>query len=137
MVQKASDEVAADTGLDSYESIAGDMAFDGGSESGWETVTAGNGEKIEFSEAPFVGRFVGTGVIADVLNTKTGDREDAPILKFEDPAGDPLFAWSTYQLAEALSSVPVGSKVRITHKGIKDIGGGRTVNRYKVEVASS
>lgn len=123
--------------FDSFELVAGDMIHDGGSESGWETITSGNGEKIEFSDVPFVGRFEGFGAISDVLNPKTGVKEDAPIIKFLDVVGDACFAWSTYQLAEALEDVEPGSLVRITSRGLKDIGGGRTVNRYRVEVKSA
>ena len=72
-----------------------------------------------------------------MVNPRTGKTDDAPIIKFTDGVGDPCFCWGTYQLTEALENVTVGSMVRITSRGLKDIGGGRTVNRYKVEVKSA
>ena len=103
-------------------------------ESGWTTIQAGNGEKVELAEGvPWIGSFLGFSSI-EITDKKTGVVEEAQAIRFEDEAGDPCFLWGTYQLVEALEQVETGATVRITWLGKTDLDGGRTVNRYRVEV---
>ena len=93
---------------------------------GWEDVpTGGLGEKIDWKDGPFVGTYLGPITATD----KEGVELEA--FAFEKDGTD-YFAWSSYQLKEALEQVSVGNEVHIEPLGKRELEGGRTVNLFKV-----
>lgn len=98
----------------------------------WDRVATGIGDKIEWTPGTvFEGIYNGITVVEDVvgLNGETGP---ADAHTFTDTVGDDCFAWSTYQLDQALKGNE-GKMVRIVHLGKKNINNGaQTLNQFKV-----
>lgn len=93
---------------------------------GWEDVKGGLGEKIDWADdTSFTGTYLGP--------ITAQDKEGADLEAFAfSHEGTEYFAWSSYQLAEALNQVAVGNLVQINYLGKREMSNGQTVNLFKV-----
>jgi hypothetical protein len=106
---------------------------------GYEAVTEDEGYQIEFPDTggDFFGTFTGVKELplnpADLLEAKEkGGKETWTMVTFADKNGERCNMPSNYRMDEALKTLVEGDEVRIVHHGLKDIGGGRTLNRISV-----
>lgn len=75
--------------------------------------------------------------IEGVLIQKQPRTEElSPRYTIENKEGQ-FLVWGSAIIADKVEPLEVGTEIRITFEGIKKLGGGKTLNQFKVEVAET
>ncbi len=105
----------------------------------WEEVQVGIGDEWDFQKGDLVGTFLQARIIdlPEQSQTRQDDgtiRDKATIFEFalDDPAGEVVFLWESYQISEGLKDATSGSRIKIHYEGMQEIqNGARRVKKYK------
>ena len=109
---------------------------------GYTPLTEDEGYSVEFGKdgGTFTGTFTGTKELplnpADMIEAeKKGEKLTWTMLTFKDEKNERCNMPSNYRLDEALKAgLSAGQGVKIVHHGMRDLDGGRTLNRLSVYV---
>jgi hypothetical protein len=108
----------------------------------WTALTEDEGYSVEFPDngGEFFGTFTGAKELplspADLMEAeKNGKPTTWTMLTFTDSKGERCNMPANYRLQQALDAgLKEGQEVKIVHHGMKDLGGGQTLNRMSVYV---
>lgn len=113
----------------------------------WEDVRIGLGEVWDWKNGPLDGVYVGRTTIEVPDNNHPGEMRDQTVYQFsvtgdsDADKGAVWALWGNYQLDQAFAGddagVHIGNRVRITNLGKTEISGGRSMNRFRIQVANT
>ena len=112
-------------------------------DSEWETVVEPYADSWDFQKNPeLIGTYLGSKVVQFTqVNKETGELEtrESNVYEIQTKDGDKFSVWGSYNIDAAFlpgseTELPVGSMVRILHEGKAPLDGGRSVNKFTVQV---
>lgn len=103
---------------------------------GWETLVEPYAPTYKFETVGqfLTGTFVGKRVV-DLEDKSTGETREVNAYEIvADSDGTKYTVWGSHNIDAAMESVTEGQTVRITWHGKDSLDGGRTVNKFTVQV---
>lgn len=110
-----------------------------GTQEEWETKVEPYAPTFSFEKEgdSLTGTFTAKRTVSqpDLNSDDPGAMRDANVYEILSAAdGSKYSVWGNYAIDQAFTDIVEGQTVRITYYGKESIGGGRTVNKMKVEV---
>jgi hypothetical protein len=105
----------------------------------FETVSDENGDPIELTHEgdTFRGIYIGPKTVQQMNDNN--EMEDILMLRFVDEGGQLRYTWANYRLTEVFGvdgyNVDPKTVVKLVYLGKRDIGGGRTLTKMRIQLA--